>query len=117
MVNKEWMDQMTSMGQSAMGSMMRMQQISTSVIDRLAQQQMGLINEATAGGMKQMDVLGKMNSPQEMASGQTETATAWMEKLMENGRQNMTILTEAQAELSKLMDEVVTASTKSAGSK
>ena len=110
MVSKEWIDQWSAMSKGAMNSMMRMQKIGVNAMDRLTQQQMGLMNEAAAEGMKQFESLGQVTNPQDILSDQTETASIWMEKLMENGRQNMALLTEVQGEMSQLMEEVMAAS-------
>ena len=106
-MQKEWIEQFNTMGKTTMDSLMRLNQISTKSVERFTTQQMAFLNDAASQGLKQVEILGKAKSPVEFMTEEAGLATTTMEKMVAATRDNLEIISQAQAEMSEWLEEAV----------
>ena len=99
-MQNEMMKQWTELNKTAMDAMKELGEINTSVMTRLTQRQMDMVNLYMEGSAKQMAAFSEAKGMQDIVSAQTRLFTELNEKLIDNARQTIEILMDVKTQLS-----------------
>ncbi|MDX1593698.1 MAG: phasin family protein [Gammaproteobacteria bacterium] len=105
MYNVDAINQFNDFSQAALERLVRMNQISAAVAEKLTKQQLAVVEENVKSGMEQAQNLRDIRDVQELFSMQPKLAIEYAEKFKAQAQEMMNIVLEAQAELTKLAEE------------
>jgi phasin family protein len=98
-------DQMGNAGVTSVQSLVRLNEITSRVVERMAQQQLAVVGGCFESGLNQLKMLSEAKGLQDVLLGQTRLATQCSEKWMESARKLLEISLDSQGELSQWMND------------
>ncbi len=107
MQTNDLMKQWAEANQNMMESIKQLGEINTSVMSKLNEQQMGVINAYMEGVSQQLDSMKDVSNVQDVVSQQTKLAQDFSEKMLENTRQSMDVLMQTRNELTGWLEKGV----------
>ncbi len=105
---KQW----TELNKTAMEAIKELGEINTAAMTRLTQRQMEMVNLYMEGGAKQLEALSEAKGVQDITAAQSRLLTEFNDKLMENARQTMEVLTDTKTQLSAWAEKGIENATK-----
>jgi len=99
------MNQFNTFSQAALERFVRLNQISAAAVEKLTKQQLALIEENVKAGVEQAQGIRDIKDVQEMFSMQPKLAMEYAEKFKAQSQELVSIVMEAQAELTSLAEE------------
>lgn len=91
--------------QVALEPVVKMNQITSRAVERLAKQQLNLVSESIQEGVKQSQSFGEIKSIQDLVQKQSALAAEYASKLQGQAQAALEIVLETQAELNALAEE------------
>lgn len=91
--------------QAALEPVVKLNQITSRALERLAKQQMNLVSDSIQSGVKQSRSLGEIKNVQDLLQKQSALAVEIAEKLQSQAQEALEIVLETQAELNALAEE------------
>jgi len=107
MQTTDLMKQWAEANQNMMESIKQLGEINTSVMTKLTEHQMGLINSYMEGMSQQLESMKDANNVQDVISSQAKLAQEFSEKMLENTRQSMDVLMQTRTELTSWLEKGV----------
>lgn len=115
MQQNEIIQQWTDMNKGLMDSLKQLGEINAAMMSKLTERQMAAANAYVEGMSKQMENIGDVKNAQDVVALQAKLAKEFGEKMMENARQTMDVLTQTRTDLAAWVEkgmEVVTQASK-----
>ncbi len=103
-MQNEMFEKWKEVNQAALEPMVKLNQITSRTMERLAKQQLALVSESFQEGIKQSQSLGEIKSLPDLVQKQSSLATEYASKLQGQAQVALEILLEAQAELNALAE-------------
>ncbi|GEM_PF-651836 len=107
MQTNELMKQWAEANQSVMESIKQLGEINTTVMTKLTERQMSVINAYMEGVSQQLDTMKDAQNVQDVISSQAKLAQEFSGKMLENARQTMDVLMQTRSELSGWVEKGV----------
>lgn len=105
MQNNELIQQWIDLNKSAMEAIKELGEINTSAMTRLTQRQMDMVGLYMEGGAKQLEALSGAKNVQDVVAAQSSLFIELNEKLMNNARQTVEVLTDVKSELAAWVEK------------
>ncbi|MEY3219726.1 MAG: family phasin [Pseudomonadota bacterium] len=105
MQQNEILQQWTEMNKGFMESLKQLGDINTAMMSKLTERQMAAASAYVEGMSKQMENLGDVKNPQDVVALQAKLAKEFGEKMMENARQTMDVLTQTRTDLAAWVEK------------
>lgn len=109
-MQKEFMDQLSSMGKDASKPSLGMYNLVTKVLETLTRNNLDLMNQCLSNSVKQLQAVGTHRKLEDIVAAQTQLATETSAKMMSCAQHNLETLRQASNEFSKLIEESIHAS-------
>lgn len=106
-MQKELLTQWNEISKSAMEPLLRLNQLSSKIAERVTKQQLAITKDFLETGVKQFQTAGNIKSVQDAVQAQSALATEYGDKFKSYAQQALEIVQETQAELSALMQETM----------
>jgi len=107
MQNNNFIQQWSALNNSATAAMQELGEINAKAMERLTQRQMEMMNVYMESGAKQLEVMGQAKGFQDVTTAQTKLYAEMQEKLMDNARQTVDILSETKNELAAWVEKAM----------
>jgi len=117
MQQNEILQQWAEMNKNFMESLKQLGEINTSMMGKLTERQMAAANAYVEGVSKQMETIGDVKNPQDVVALQAKLAKEFGEKMMENARQTMDVLTQTRSDLAAWVEKGMEAAAQAAKQK
>lgn len=101
----EIFEKLKEVNQAALEPMVKMNQITSRAVERLAKQQLNLVSESLQEGMKQSQSLGEIKNLQDLFQKQSSLAADYAQKFQGQAQAALEIWLETQAEINALAEE------------
>ncbi len=101
----EIFEKLKEANQAALEPVVKLNQITSRAVERLAKQQLGLVSESLQEGVKQSQSFGEIKSVQDLVQKQSSLAAEYAEKFQGQAQATLEIILETQAELNALAEE------------
>ncbi|MBF0158058.1 MAG: phasin family protein [Magnetococcales bacterium] len=105
MSNNNVVQYVQDMTATVVNSMVRLQEINGSMIQKLAQHQLTAANDLMASSSKQLQEFSAVNNPSEVVGKQADLAKEWHDKIFSHAKQTMDLLMSTNTELHKMMEQ------------
>jgi phasin family protein len=100
-------EQWETFGKSAMDAAKELETISTSVVEKLTEQQLAIASTCIETGVKQMTLVSEIKDYKELMSAQAKLATEYNEKLMSSAKKATEILNDARTQFTSWFEKGV----------
>jgi phasin family protein len=117
MQQNEILQQLTDMNKQFMESFKQLGEINAAMMSKLTERQMAAANAYVEGMSKQMETIGEVKNPQDVVALQAKLAKEFGEKMMENARQTMDVLTQTRSDLAAWVEKGMEVATQAAKKK
>lgn len=117
MQQNEMIQQWTEMNKGFMDALKQLGEINTSMMSKLTERQMAAANAYVEGMSKQMENIGEVKNAQDVVALQAKLAKEFGEKMMENARQTMDVLTQTRSDLAAWVEKGMEVATQAAKKK
>ncbi|GAB4351600.1 MAG: hypothetical protein Kow006_15630 [Gammaproteobacteria bacterium] len=101
----EIFEKFKEVNQAALEPVVKLNQITSRAVERLAKQQLNLVSESLQEGVKQSQSFGEIKSLQDLLQKQSSLAAEYADKFQSQAQAALEILLETQAELNALAEE------------
>ncbi len=95
-MNEDFTKQWAEMNKATMNAFKELGEINAGAMTRLTQRQMDMVNLYMEGGAKQLEMFGDAKNMQDVMATQTQLVTEFNEKLIDNARQTIEVLTDTK---------------------
>lgn len=113
-MQNDMMKQWAELNKVAMSAIQELGAINTNAMTRLTQRQMEVVSLYVEGGAKQLEVIGQTNNVQDAVAAQSKLFAELNEKLMDNARKTIEVLTDTKAELATWAEKSMSVAVKNA---
>lgn len=104
-MQNEMFEKWKEVNQAALEPVVKLNQIASRAVERLAKQQLALVSETIQDGVKQSQSFGEIKSLQDLVQRQSALASEYASKLQGQAQSTLEIVLETQAELNALAEE------------
>lgn len=104
-MQSEMFEKWKEVNQAALEPVVKMNQITSRAVERLAKQQLALVSEGIQEGVKQSQSFGEIKTLQDLVQKQSALAAEYANKLQSQAQAALEIVLETQAELNALAEE------------
>jgi len=107
MQTNDVMKQWTEANQNMMEAMKQLGEINTTVMTKLTERQMSVINAYMESVSQQLETMKDAKDVQTVISSQAKLATEFSEKMLDNARQTMDVLSQTRNDLTGWVEKGV----------
>lgn len=104
-MQNEIFEKWKEVNQAALEPVVKLNQITSRAVERLAKQQLNLVSESIQEGVKQSQSFGEVKTLQDLMQKQSALAAEYASKLQGQAQAALEIVLETQAELNALAEE------------